>query len=114
MINPILKQVKISIMAALLAVFVMLNEQLSTINFYLIFSSLFFCIYNAISKFFIYLEITLNKTGWESNAGVQPALFNVDVIYQKGNVHKKACSRDLNWSLHTKNPIIKYRVTAKK
>ena len=48
---------------------------------------------------------------WCKNDGIQPALFNVDVVFENGKSKWNVPAKSLNWKLRaTSNPIRKFRI----
>ncbi len=110
MLHPILKSARTSFVFALVALFIMVDKQ-SQVSIYIAFPSLMYCLYNALTKYFMYLEVTRDSSEWQPNTGDQPALFNVDVVYSRGNTNECVPARKIDWSCKPFNPVIAYRVS---
>lgn len=49
--------------------------------------------------------------GWTYNAGVQPPLFNVDIVFMDGKAKWSVKAKELEWSKLATRPIRKFRRT---
>lgn len=63
-----------------------------------------FIVYQRIKK-----NRAINSQGWNYNEGKQPALFNVDIVFENGNSKWHVPAKEQAWAKSIDNPIKKYR-----